>query len=293
MASAAFPWAYRAGALVPHDQLVIHAESLAMRYALSAFEGVRGYADVTGRVRLFALDEHLARLAETLALAALPAIPVERVLAAVEQVVTANHPQVDCYLRIAVNMTSLGTLKSEASGELFVSLQAMGRKDVPPGGIAVAISPRRKPADDAFPQRAKLICNYAGPRLAYLEARAAGFDDVILSGPEGQLSEAPTANLFVIRDGTLVTPRVEDGILAGITRRHVLELARRLGHEASERRLSAEDAYAADEAFLCGTGLELAPIARFDDRPLAGERRIFPRLVEAYFAHARSGAGAA
>jgi branched-chain amino acid aminotransferase len=293
MASAAFPWAFRAGALVPHDQLVIHAESLAMRYALSAFEGVRGYADATGRVRLFALDEHLARLAETLALAALPAIPAERVLAAVEQVVTANHPQVDCYLRIAVNMTSLGTLKSEASGELFISLQPMARKDVPPGGISVAISARRKPSDDAFPQRAKLICNYAGPRLAYLEARAAGFDDVILRGPEGQLSEAPTANLFVIRDGALATPRIEDGILAGITRRHVLELARRLGYEVSEQRLSAEDAHAADEAFLCGTGLELAPIARFDDRPLPGERRIFPRLVEAYFARVRGDAGAA
>jgi branched-chain amino acid aminotransferase len=277
-----FPWAFRAGTVVPYGELTIHAESMAMRYALSAFEGVRGYVQPAGGVRLFALDEHVARLGATLALVALPAIPAADVHAAVAQVLERNRPEIDCYLRIAASATSLGTLKGAAATELFVSLHPMGPKPIPAAGLAVAISGRKKPADDAFPQRAKVIGNYAGPRLAYLEARAGGFDDVILRGPVGQLAEAPTANLFIVRGGVAMTPRLEDGILAGITRRHVIELCRRLGRQVEERALSAEDARGADEAWLCGTGLELAPIARFDDRALPAARRLFPALAAAY-----------
>jgi branched-chain amino acid aminotransferase len=291
MSDAAFPWAVRAGAAVPYGELSIHAESMAMRYALSAFEGVRGYVQRAGGVRLFALDEHVARLGETLSLVALPEVPAADVRAAVAQVMERNRPEVDCYLRIAASATSLGTLKGAAEIELFVSLHPMGRKPLPPGGLAVAISARRKPPDDVFPQRAKLICNYAGPRLAYLEARAAGFDDVLLRGPGGQLAEAPTANLFVVRGGRVLTPRLEDGILAGITRRHVIELCRRLGREVAECAISADEARGAEEAWLCGTGLELAPIARLDDRALPAARALFPALAAAYERRVRSEEG--
>lgn len=289
MSEAAFPWAHRAGAIVPYGELAIHAESMAMRYALSAFEGVRGYVHRAGGVALFALGEHVTRLRETLALAALPPVSALAVHAAIAEVLARNRPQVDCYLRIAASATSLGTLKGDAAAaELFVSLHAMGRKPRPRGGFAVEISARRKPADDVFPQRAKVIANYAGPRLAYLEARARGFDDVILRGPEGQLAEAPTANLFVVRGGAVLTPRLEDGILAGITRRHVIELCRKFGGiTVEERRLAAEDAYGADEAWLCGTGLELAPIARVDDHPLPARRRLFLELAAAYVRRVR------
>jgi branched-chain amino acid aminotransferase len=282
VSEAAFPWALREGALVPYGELVIHAESMAMRYALSAFEGVRGYVQRAGGVRLFALDEHVARLGETLALAALPPIAAAEVRAAVAQVMERNAPAADCYLRIAASATSLGTLKGAASAALFISLHPMGRKPLPAGGLAVAISARRKPPDDVFPQRAKVICNYAGPRLAYLEARARGFDDVLLRGPEGQLAEAPTANLFIARGGRVLTPRIADGILAGITRRHVMDLCGILGREVAECAISAEDARGAEEAWLCGTGLELAPIARLDDRELPAGRRLFPELAAAY-----------
>jgi branched-chain amino acid aminotransferase len=278
----AFPWAHRKGTIVPYSELSIHAESMAMRYALSAFEGVRGYVQVTGGVLMFALDEHVERLSQTLALVALPPIPSAVVYSVVEEIIEHNRPEEDCYLRIAANATSMGTLKVDAQTELFVSLHQMGRKPIPPDGLAVLISTRRKAPNDAFPQQAKVIGNYAGPRLAYLEARAAGFDDVILLGPSGQLAEAPTANLFIARGGIVATPRLNDGILPGITRRHIIQLCNALGCTVEERAIFAEDALVADEAWLSGTGIELAPIARFNDRTLPAVRQLFPKLLAAY-----------
>lgn len=282
----AYEWAYRAGELVRHRDLTIHAESIAMRYAVSAFEGVRGYLQAdTAEVRYFALDEHVERLQETLRLIGLPRLASGSVEGAAATLLAANDADADCYLRIAVNAVSLGTLKTAADTEIYASLQPMGRKPLVESGkgLAVAISARQKPPDAVFPQRAKVICNYGGPRLAYLEARAQGFDDVILTSAGGALSEAPTANLFLVVDGVLATPRIADGILAGITRRHLMAIARELGLAVAERGLSAADAYRASEAFLCGTGLELAPIVRIDGHLLPPERPVSARLAKAYF----------
>lgn len=290
--AAAYEWAYRGGELVRHSELVIHAESIAMRYALSAFEGVRGYVQADGAVRYFALDEHVERLHETLRLVSLPPVRSGEAEAAAARLLEANAAAADCYLRIAVNAVSLGTLKGTTTTELFASLQPMGRKPwVESGeGIAVAISRRHKPSDDVFPQRAKVICNYGGPRLAYIEARDRGYDDVILTTPHGNLAEAPTANLFLVVDGTIATPRLEDSILAGITRKHLIEIGRALGWNVVERALTPADAHRASEAFLCGTGLEIAPIARIDERVLPVDRPVTARLAATFFDRVRGAA---
>lgn len=286
MAESVFPWAYRDGVLIPYEQLNIHAESMAMRYALSVFEGVRGYLQHDKQtVCYFALDEHLERLSQTLALTKLPALMLSEVESVATQLLDANNVHVDCYLRIAVNATSLGTLKDPVCTELFATIKPMGRKIwlASGTGMSVSISQRRKPSDEVFPQRAKVICNYAGPRLAYLDTFSHGFDEVILKSSEGLLSEAPTANLFLILDGCVVTPRLQDGILGGITREYVMRLCQTLGWQVEERGLTPEDASRATEAFLCGTAIELAPIYQFDDHPLPRNQQLFPRLVEAYF----------
>jgi branched-chain amino acid aminotransferase len=290
-----FPWAYRCGSLVPHEELTIHAESIAMRYALSAFEGVRGYVQQNraNSVRYFALDEHVERLQMTLQIIGLPPVPSGEVESAADKLLEVNNVAADCYLRIAVNATSLGTLKGTTEMELFASLQPMGRKPwvESGGGISVMISSRRKPTDDIFPQRAKVICNYGGPRLAYLEARTRGFDDVILTTGEGMLSEAPTANLFLVLDDSIMTPRLSDAILPGITRRHLIDLGQQLGFSVEERGLSPADAYRAREAFLCGTGLELSPIARIDDYFLPNDKPVIASLAKAYFDRTRGSVG--
>jgi branched-chain amino acid aminotransferase len=287
---AGYTWAYRGGKILRYDDMVIHAESIAMRYALSAFEAVRGYTQHDGSgVRYFAFDEHIDRLHRTLSLIGLPAVNDDEIKQAAAKLLEVNSVTADCYLRIAVNAVSLGTLKGTTETEMFISLTPMGRKPwvESGGGLSVCISPWRKAGDDVFPQQAKVISNYAGPRLAYLDARQQGFDDVILTTLQGNLSEAPTANLFLVIDGAVATPRAQDGILLGVTRRHLMMLGRSFGLAVQEAALTAADAHRASEAFLCGTGLELSPIARIDDYVLPKSRPVYTRLAEAYFDSAR------
>lgn len=270
----------------------MHSVCLSMRYALSAFEGVRGYVQVDGKtVRFFALREHLRRLAATLEIIRVPAPSPESIVETAEELARVNNVREDCYLRISVNAISLGTLK-DGGNEIACDLvlQPMGRKPwaADTQGLSLAIGKRAKPGDNIFPQRAKVISNYAGPRLAYLEAKDASYDDVVMVTEQGFLSEGPTANLFLVQKGRIMTPRCSDAILLGVTRRHVLKLCRGMGISFEEAALLPEDAYGAEEAFLTGTGLELAPIGAFDGKTLRGPRNILPKIQDAYFSMVRN-----
>lgn len=281
-----FPLALRNGELVPQTSLSIHCDSQAMRYALSVFEGVRGYKQAKRpQVELFALDEHLARMSASLELVKLPSEAPVGFRAALARLLQENRVDDDCYLRLAASAAGMGDLQREVSLVWTASLCPMGRKPWLAGErrMSVSISRWQKPADNMFPQAAKNISNYSGPRIALIEAKAAGFDMTILRSREGKLSEAPTANLFLVCDGVLCTPKLSDGVLAGITRRWVLSNAPALGIAVEERSLVPEDAYGAQEAFLCGTGLEFARIGSFDGRQLPETGPLLPRLVARYF----------
>ena len=287
-----YPLACVDGRSLPYEQATVPFEAQALRYALSVFEGIRGYklAD-DPRVEFFALDEHLARLLRSLQLVGLPTVDVGRVAAEAKGLLKENSVSDDCYLRIGVSAITTGDLNVAPTVSTMLSMQPMGRKPSAQSGqrLSVLISDRRKPSDVMFPQRAKCIANYAGSRLALLEAKSRGFDSVILRSADGLLAEAPTANLFLIRQGRLSTPRLSDGILDGITRDTVFRLAQELGLECLECALSKDDAYGSDAAFLCGTGLEFAEIGRFDDRVLPGAPGLLQNLVAAYFRSVRTG----
>lgn len=281
-----FPLAYRDGEFVPLDRLTLHCECQALRYALSVFEGIRGYRqDGSKRVVLFALRDHLERFQRSLAAMHMPAIDIDELTTGLEALVARNEATEDVYLRLAASASGLGDLGVNTEISLSATLKPMGRKGFfGAKGMRLSVSSRRKPADDVFPQYAKNISNYSGPRLALLEAKSQGYDGVILRSPTGTLAEAPTANLFLVQDGKLSTPRVEDGILPGITRATLLALARDAALEAQEGPLDVVRAYGADEAFLCGTGLEIASIASFDDVRLP-ERRPVTELLASKYMH--------
>jgi branched-chain amino acid aminotransferase len=121
------------------------------------------------------------------------------------------------------------------------------------------------------------------------EAELNGFDEALVLTADGHASEASAANMFVVRDGVLLTPPVSDDILEGVTRRAVLELAEAFGIPVETRSIDRSEIYIADEMFLCGTGVQLAPVIELDHRPIAGGAigPITKQLHEAYFAAVR------
>jgi branched-chain amino acid aminotransferase len=297
--TAAYPTVFFGGRWVTRAEATVPIGSLAMRYGVSVFEGIRLYtrsgAGGMAPARPFLLDEHVARLINSLALMRLSDPGVSCLPELIDELVERNDIRDDAYVRASVTPTNAGDLDSPAVCELAVTAVPMARKRWLAQGTAMslAISQWQRAPARAFPPAAKNVSNYAGPRLAWLAARDAGFDGCVLTNSAGRLCEAPTAALFLVKDGRLLTPRLSEDVLPSITRAWVLRTARRHGIPADEATLTAADAYAADEAFLCGTGIEIAPVRAFDGRLLGGRTRpggstgIVGRLVEWYFAAAR------
>ncbi|ACY13673.1 aminotransferase class IV [Haliangium ochraceum] len=284
-----YPWALQDGAIVPFAELSVHAEAHALRYGLSVFEGLRAYAPrAGGPARLFALGPHLERMRRSLELAELPAVDLEQLERDLGALLTRNQVHEDAYLRVAATATSLGTMDGAIELTTFASVRPMGRKRWLRDGarMRLALGPR-KPEGTLLPHAAKLIAHYAGAYRATVHAKRAGFDGVLLLDHHGRLAEAPTANLLLVRGQKLLTPRLDCGILPGVTRSVLLELARSRGLETEETALWPADLADIDEALLCGTGIELAPIACIGDVTFSESTPVTSALVEAYFEHVR------
>ncbi|MCG0315038.1 MAG: aminotransferase class IV, partial [Calditerricola sp.] len=156
-------------------------------------------------------------------------------------------------------------------------------------GLHMGVSPWRRVDDNAIPARAKINGSYINAALASDDARAAGFDEAIMLTPEGHVAEGSSANLFLVRGGRLVTSPVSDSILEGITRGMVLELARDLGFETEVRPIDRTELYVAEEMFLCGTGVQIAPVTKVDHRPIGNGKPgpMTRALQERFFAAVR------
>lgn len=288
--TALYGTAVRDGELAPVESLTVHVESQALRYGLSVFEGLRGYvpADESSRAVPFAVEAHLARLVDSLALASLPAIAPAELASWIDALFEAVEPRADCYLRIAVSAAGLGGLGETPRLETTLTLKPMGRKRWLTDGTSMTLTVGpRKGSGELLSHQCKCIAHYAGARRALLQAKAGGFDSVLLRAADGRLAEAPTANLFVVRGDELVTPPLDSGVLAGITRRVLLDLAPSLGLRPCEADLWPADLEAADEVFLCGTGIEIGAVGQVDALRFAAPGTVTKALIEAYFATVR------
>lgn len=270
----------------------VSVSSIALRYAVSVFEGVRLYwQPASGAVRPFLLLNHLERLGTSLRLVRIPDPGVTRIPALIDELIERNEIRDDTYVRIAASAGNNGLMGADVEPLLTITGTPMGRKRwlAEGRGMRLQVSGWQRAAEEAFPSAAKNISGYAGARLALLEAKDAGYDGCVLTAHDGRLCEAPTAALFVVRDGVLHTPALSDGVLPSITREWTLRTAARLGLPLKETPLYRSDAYLAEEAFLCGTGVEFGPVSEFDGHSC----RLWPRnpvtriLVQEYFDEAR------
>ncbi|MGY3676816.1 aminotransferase class IV [Streptomyces sp. TE33382] len=267
---AVYPHVFFRDRWVTRTEAVVPIGSLAMRYGLSVFEGLRLYAPAVpgGLARPFLLQEHLDRMAASLRAMRFPNPGLARLPDLVDELIDRNDIRADAYVRVAATPFDAGQLGDPAVPELTVTAARMGRKRwlADNRAMDLSISHWQRGSAEVHPPAAKNIANYAGARLAWQEAREAGFDGCVLTNRHGRLCEAPTAALFLVRDGVLSTPALSEDVLPSITRAWVLRSARERDLPVRATTLTHEDAYRADEAFLCGTGLEFAPVRSFDRR---------------------------
>jgi branched-chain amino acid aminotransferase len=264
------------GRLVPQDDARISITNQAFNYGTGVFEGIRAYADHTQTMlNVFRLKDHMNRLKRSAKLMRLDLdLSADEMSTLVTDLLTANGAQHDTYVRPIVFKSALlpgvgfGVRLSGVSTEFAITMVSMGRY-VNPAGLRCAISTWRRVPDGALPAGAKITGSYANNALAMEDAQSAGLDDALFLNMRGTLSEATTSNVFIVAGGRLVTPPTTADILPGITRQTVIELAEQeLNIPTDEREIRLSDLYAADECFLTGTGVEVAPVIEIGHRPI-------------------------
>jgi branched-chain amino acid aminotransferase len=260
--------------MVPWQDANLHLLSQAVQFGMSVFEGIRCYETPKGPA-IFRLREHLRRLLDSATIYRMrPSYDVDALVEACRKTVRDNA-LVACYVRPMV-LRGYGSFTLDPSAspiETWVAAwpwNAAIFADAAQSGIDVMVSSWNRAEPDTFPAAAKSAGNYINAQLIKMEALANGYADGIALGPSGLVSEGSGQNLFLIRDGVLITPILDGTSLSGITRNAVLQMARDLGIETREDIVPREALYLADELFFTGTATEVMPIRSVDKIAIGG-----------------------
>jgi branched-chain amino acid aminotransferase len=263
---------WRNGKMIPWAEATTHLQTHALHYGSAAFEGIRCYETAAGPA-IFRLTEHLQRLARSAGAYRIP-LPydLKTLEEAAVEVVRANGLK-SCYLRPIVfyGFGSLGVHPKKNPVEVAISCWSWGAYLGPEAieqGACVMTSSWTKFHGSMLPTTAKCSGQYLNSMLAVQEAVSRGYDEAILLDRHGNLSEGSGENIFLVKDGRLVTNDAASSILMGITRDSVLKIAHDLKIPAVIRTITRDELFAADEAFFTGTAAEVTPIREADDRPI-------------------------
>jgi branched-chain amino acid aminotransferase len=279
------------GELVPWDEARVHILTHSLHYGSGVFEGIRTYAAADGPA-VFRLTDHIQRLFDSAKLIMMT-IPYTRdeIVDACKLIVRESGLD-SCYVRpiafLGYGEIGLNPLPCEVN----VSIAAwpwgsyLGEESLE-AGVRVQVSSWRRMDPNINPVAAKGTGIYINSSLAKVEAVKAGYDEAIMLNTQGFVAECTGENVFIVKDGVVMTPPTSSGALAGITRDSIMTIARDLGHPVVEQQLLRHDLYLADEAFLTGTAAEVVPIRSVDDREIGSRGDITRTLQETYFAAVR------
>jgi branched-chain amino acid aminotransferase len=265
------------GEIVDREHATVSVLDRGFLYGDSVFEAFRTYRGVP----LF-LPEHLERLAASCAAVAMPFPPAREIadatLATIAAAEAADPAHGDSYVRVIVSRgegeIGLDPALAEGSGPRLVVLVMTAKlpsRELYAEGAKLEIVGSRRSPRHAMDPKVK-SSNYLNNVLALAEARKTGAYEAVMLDREGRILEGSTSNVFLARGGTLITPALEVGILEGITRRHVLELARVAGITVTEARPLPEDLETADEAFITSSIRGVLPMTRVGEHILSGGR---------------------
>jgi branched-chain amino acid aminotransferase len=279
------------GKLVPWEKATVHVLSHALHYGSSVFEGERAYETPRG-VAIFRLRDHTRRLFDSAKIyrIAMPYSP-EQINDACRQVISANNLKRGAYIRPIVfrGYGEIGvTPKNDPPTDVAIAAWEWGKylgAEGEDGGVDACVSSWHRVAPNTLPALAKAGGNYLSSQLIGSEARRLGFAEGIGLSPDGTLSEGSGENLFLVKDGVLLTPALAHSVLGGLTRDSVIRLARERGIEVREMSIPRELLYLADEAFFTGTAVEITPIRSVDRLPVGNGKRgpVTETLQNAFF----------
>jgi branched-chain amino acid aminotransferase len=275
------------GKLIDDDQLHVHALTHALHYGSSVFEGIRAYATPKGPA-IFRLREHVDRLVAGAATYGMElAWDADALSAAIVQTVRASGRE-SAYVRpLAFYGGETVRLDPGRECPVHVMIAVLPFEGLVPGGsgtplFRATVSPFMKTPSRALPSTVKAGGHYTNSIRALADAHARGFDEALLRNERGDIAEGSGENVFIVRDGVVITNDADADVLPGVTRASVLALAREAGITTRVRPITTEDITACDEAFFTGTAAEVVPIVQVDDREFGGEGPLTEQLRTIY-----------
>ncbi len=276
------PYAWFRGRCVPFEQATLSIATHALHYGTGAFGGMRALPNPADpdEILLFRADRHARRLSQSARLL-LTELSEDTILAAITELLRINRPSRPVYLRPFVYTSDLGIAPRLHSIETDFLIYGLELGDyLSPEGVSCRISSWTRQEDRSLPLRGKISGAYITSSLAKTEAVKSGFDEALLLNSRGKVSEASGMNLFIVRDGVLITPGVDQDILEGITRASVIELAQGLQIPLVERPVDKSELFVADEVFLSGTAAKVTPVRRVESTDLPGSRPVMNQIRE-------------
>lgn len=266
-------FAYFEGKIVPYAEAKVGILTHALNYGTAAFGGLRGYwNDEEEQMFLFRPSDHFRRLLNSAKMLCMEFeyTPESLTQITLELLRKENYRE-DVYLRPLVYKADekIGVLLHGLTDALSIVALPFGRYVANDTNAHVTFSSWRRVDDNVIPARGKISGAYANSAFIKTDALRAGFDEALVLNQNGHISEGSAENIFMVRDGTLITPPVTENVLEGITRRSVMELAQQeLGMPVVERPIDRTEAYICEEFFMTGTAAQVTAITRIDHRPV-------------------------
>jgi branched-chain amino acid aminotransferase len=266
--------AFMRDSFVPFKEATISIASSPVLYGLAVYTVFSiNWNDKEKKLYAFRLKDHYARLVNSARIMGLDSFtkkwPYEKFEKTMLELVRKNDIKEDALVRISIFIDAViaGTKITGLPVALSAFIYPLGRI-LNPKGIKVCVSSWRHNPDDVIPNRAKVNGAYVSNCLMKNEALQNGYDDAISLDHSGHVTEGTVANLFLVRNGKIITPSVSSDILEGITRNSIMIMARDLKIPVEERQVDRTELYIADEAFICGSSARVVPIISIDKRPI-------------------------
>lgn len=272
--AAAHPqYAFFEGRIVPIEDARLSVMTHALHYGTSVFAGIRGYwNNQTGQLYVFRLGDHYRRFLQScrLMMIDLPYSGDDLAQITLDLIRREGYRQ-DIYIRPLgyKSFKGIGVRLHNLASDFTLFTIPFGKYIENEAGCHATVSSFRRVDDNAIPARGKIGGSYVNSAFAKTEAEVSGYDEAIVLTEDGHVSEGSASNLFIVRNGVAITAPITDNILEGITRATLMHILREeMGIPVQERSIDHSELYICDEAFFCGTGVQISTITRITHRPV-------------------------